>query len=180
MTHAISLEQVITFLLETPMFAGLGAGELSELVHIMQIRRLREGQVLFREGDEGDGWYVVYAGKVLVEKGGDLGPPREITALGPRACFGEMSVLDGRVRSATVRASDGCVVFRFPRYDFEQLLRDGNVGAYKIVREMAKILSQRQRQTTARLSALLQDRELAARDVEDAVGPLLDDLSLSE
>ena len=59
----ITLEQIINFLLEAPMFAELDAAELSEIVHIMQVQKVRAGSAVFREGDAGDAWYVIFAGQ---------------------------------------------------------------------------------------------------------------------
>ena len=97
---ALTLEQTIMFLLETPLFEQLSATELAEVVGIMQVQRLREGQVLFREGDEGDAWYVIFEGMCSVRKESDVGPSRHIADLGPRTCFGEMAVLDGKAKRA--------------------------------------------------------------------------------
>ena len=151
----ITLEQIILFLLETPMFEGLSAGELSEIVHIMQIRRLRDGQALFAEGDEGDAWYVVFEGQLSVTQGDELGPARPVAELGPRACVGEMAVLDGSQRSASVAARGETTVFRFPRFEFEGLLAEDNLAAYRLVHEMAKVLCQRQRRLTSQLTDLM-------------------------
>ena len=65
---AITLEEIITFLLEAPMFGDLDASELSQIVHIMQIQRFRAGQAVFREDDAGDAWYVLFEGQVEVIK----------------------------------------------------------------------------------------------------------------
>ena len=111
MSESITLEQIINFLLEAPMFGDLDPTELSEIVHIMQILRLHAGQCLFDEGTPGDAWYVIYTGEVNVEKQGASGA-RVIAQLGPRSCFGEMSILDGSVRSATVRARTPVTTFR--------------------------------------------------------------------
>ncbi len=176
----ITLEQIILFLLETPMFEGLSAGELSEIVHIMQIRRLRDGQQLFAEGAEGDGWYVVFEGEVAVTRSDEVGPIREIARLGPRACVGEMAVIDGSPRSAAVCSRGEATVFRFPRYEFEGLLADDNLAAYRLVHEMAKVLCQRQRTMTARVSELLAQRDASAKKLRKEIGPLVDEHQLSE
>ena len=101
---SITLEQIITFLLETPMFGDLDAAELSQIVHIMQLQRVREGQPIFREGDPGDAWYVIYEGGAEVHKSTDFLPARRIATLSPRSCFGEMAILDHSPRSASVVA----------------------------------------------------------------------------
>lgn len=155
----ITLEQIITFLLEAPMFAELDATELSEIVHIMQVQKVRAGQPVFREGDPGDAWYVIFAGEAEVLKGNEFLPTQRLSVLGEKACFGEMAILDHSARSASVLALGECTVFRFPRRDFEELLTDGNLAAYKLIYQMAKVLCARQRKITQDLTEALAARE---------------------
>lgn len=159
MSHP-SLGEIINFLLDTPMFEGLSASELTQIVHIMQVRSLGAGELVFRETEPGDAWYVVHTGEVEVIKevgGGD----RVVANLGPRACFGEMAILDGSPRSATVRAVTATTALRVPRSEFNDLLARGTLGAYKLIHQMALVLVARQRQTTTRLVELL-DQESPA------------------
>lgn len=153
----ITLEQIINFLLEAPMFGDLDVTELSEIVHIMQVQRIREGHVVFREGDPGDSWYVVYSGKLAVYKSDDFHPATQVATVTSLGCFGEMSIVDHSPRSATVVAEGECTLFRFPRRDFETLLQEGNLAAYKLVYEMAKLLCQRVRKMNQQLSDVLVD-----------------------
>jgi CRP-like cAMP-binding protein len=155
MSSSITLEQIINFLLEAPMFGDLDPGELSEIVHIMQVQRFREGQEIFHEGDAGDAWFVIFDGEADVFKSEDFAPARRIARIGPRACFGEMAILDHSPRSATITAIGDTTVFRFPRKDFERLLKDGNLAAYKLIYEMAKVLCVRARNTTQQLTEAL-------------------------
>jgi CRP-like cAMP-binding protein len=150
MTEPITLEQILHFLLEAPMFGDLDPAELSEIVRVMQVQKLRPGQYVFREGDPGDAWYVLYEGEVEVLKEG-LMNRQPIANLGPRQCFGEMAILDGFARSASVRATSEGTAFRFPRVEFAGLLNAGNLAAYKLVHQIALVLVARQRETTARL-----------------------------
>jgi CRP-like cAMP-binding protein len=150
MRTELTLEQIITFLLDAPMFGDLDSAELSRIVHIMQVKPLRADQMVFQEGDAGDAWYVVYDGELEVMKG-----RRVIATLGRGACFGEMAILDGSPRSASVRAVTDGTAFRFPRTAFGELLRDGNLAAYKLVHQIALVLAARQRATTSRLVDVL-------------------------
>lgn len=155
----ITLEQIINFLLDAPMFGGLDPAELSEIVHIMQVQRARDEHAVFREGDPGDAWYVVYDGEVEVLRSDATGTPRTIATLGPRSCFGEMAILDHFPRSATVVAKGEATLFKFPRVAFERLLREENLAAYKLIHEMAKVLANRSREGTQALSEALRARD---------------------
>lgn len=177
MPGPLNLEQILTFLLDTPMFGGLDPSELSQIVHIMQVQHLRTGQVLFAEGTPGDAWYVLYDGEVEVQKDPGDGE-RVIATLGPRACFGEMAILDGSPRSATVVAARTCTVFRFPRADFLGLLEADNLAAYKLVYQMALVLVARQRQTTSELVGVLRSNQ--DDEVKRGLTPIVEVTSLSE
>jgi CRP-like cAMP-binding protein len=155
---SITLEQIINFLLEAPMFGDLDAVQLSQIVHIMQVQRVRDGQIVFREGDPGDAWYVIFEGLADVYKADDFLPSRRIASLGPRSCFGEMAILDHSPRSASVVARGEATMFKFPRKDFEHLLAEDNLAAYKLIYEMAKVLCVRARNTAQQLSEALADR----------------------
>jgi CRP-like cAMP-binding protein len=177
MGESITLEQIINFLLEAPMFGDLDPTELSQIVHIMQVQRLRPDQYVFREGEQGDAWYVLYDGKVEVLKDLDSGP-KVIATLGPRACFGEMAILDGSTRSAGVRATEESQAFRFPRLEFQGLLENGNLSAYKLVYQMALVLAARARNTTSRLTSLLEEDSLRA--FRDESGRIIQEHSVTE
>jgi CRP/FNR family cyclic AMP-dependent transcriptional regulator len=177
MAAAITLEEIINFLLAAPMFGDLDPSELAEVVHIMQIQRMREGQVVFREGDPGDGWYVIFDGTVEVVKETEIGS-RSVAKLGSPACFGEMAVLDGSQRSATVRTLSSVTAFRFPRLDFQGLIDDNNLAAFKLVYQMALVLAARQRKTTNKVSKMLMvDGDV---DYREGLNPILDEASLAE
>jgi CRP-like cAMP-binding protein len=153
MEQHISLEAVINFLVDTPLFRDLDAAERGDVARIMEVQRLERGERVFREGDEGDAWYVVFDGTANVMKDAGSASTR-IASLGPGACFGEMAILDGMARSASVVADGALTVFRFRRERFDSLLEQGSLGAYKLVAAMARSLSQRQRLLTQQLAAL--------------------------
>lgn len=178
MTRQITLEQIVDFLSETPMFGDLKPRELAEVVHIMTLQTLRPGQFAFREGDVGDAWYVVHDGGVEVLKKTRDGD-QMLATLGPRACFGEMAILDGSPRSASVRATQDTLVFRFPRDRFNELLNTGNLSAFKLVHQMALVLVARQRQITTRLAQLLAS-EKHGEELRDNLHPLISASSVTE
>jgi len=178
MSTSITLEELIVFLLGAPMFGDLDETELSQIVHLMQVQYLRAGQVVFREGTAGDAWYVVYAGSVEVFTGGMGASERPLATIGPPGCFGEMAILDGSPRVATVRAREASTVLKFPREGFERLIRDGNLAAYKLVYHMAKVLAARQRGVTQRLNEVLAQQEYA--EVHGHLSPLVEAASLAE
>lgn len=177
MTAKVTRERLITFLLETPMFEKLDPSEIREIIHIVEVEQHQAGDTVFSEGDVGDAWYVLYKGAVDVLKHGATGE-KKITELGPQACFGEISILDGSPRSATIRVTEDSTVFRVPRQAFAGLIDDGHLVAYKLLHEMAILLAQRQRATTLRLSELLNATEIA--QVQEGIMTIVGESSVRE
>ncbi len=181
MESAVTLEHVVRFLLETPLFEDLEPSELAEVVGIMQVQRLRDGQQLFSEGDEGSAWYVIFDGTMVVSKGTSFGPGRTIAMLDERSIFGEMAVLDGSTRSASVAARGDTTLFKFPREPFQDLLETGSLAAYKLIYAMARVLCQRQRQITQQLSDVIEEQPPEPKGaLKASLGGLLDTYSVSE
>lgn len=81
------------------------------------------GEVICREGEQGDAFYVVLAGRVRVSAD-DFGTDKEIAQLGPGAFFGEMAVVAHQPRSATVSALEPCDLLGFGRAAVEAVLKD--------------------------------------------------------
>lgn len=177
MPSAITLEEIIDFLLGASMFGDLDPTELAEIVQIMQVQRMRPDQYVFRQGDLGDAWYVIYDGEAEVVKESEVGSSH-IASLGPASCFGEMAVLDGSTRSATVRTVSACTAFRFPRAAFQELLNQNTLAAYKLVYQMALVLAARQRNTTTRFADLMGSSR--TDDYLEQLGPIIREASLAE
>ena len=102
MDQTISLDNVITFLATTPLFEDLDAAERGEVVRIMEVQRLADGEEVFHEGAPGDAWYVIFEGQARVLKDSANGA-WEIRILDRGAAFGELALLDGGARSATIQ-----------------------------------------------------------------------------
>ena len=159
MNQKLNLEIVINFLLETQMFSGLNVSELSEIASVMDIQKFSEKEIIFTEGDIGDGWYVLFDGVVQVSKHIPFQKDKQVATLQRHACFGEMAILDSSPRSATISSKSDCIVFRFPRRKFERLLEEGKLGAYKLVYGMACTLAKRQRQLNVQIAQLTKEIE---------------------
>ena len=177
METKVTRERLITFLLETPMFDKLEPSEIMEIIHIVEVEIYKAGDIIFREGDTGDAWYVLYHGAVDVLKHGASGE-KKITSLGPQSCFGEISILDGSPRSATIRVAEDSVVFRVARDAFAELIDNDHLVAYKLLHHMGILLAERQRTTTLRLSELLKASELT--DVHEGIMSIVGESSVRE
>lgn len=101
---------------------------------------LREGEVLFRAGDAGDGCYRIEAGLVKIVVASQQGEERIISLLGRGAIVGELSVIDGRPRSASVVAIADCSLTFVSRARFEEYSEVQPELASYLVRTLARRL----------------------------------------
>ena len=102
-------------------------------------RDFRKGTLLCREGDPGREMFIVQKGKVQVRK--KVGPGEKILAeLGDGEFFGEMALLEGLNRSATVEALEDSKILVINPETFETLLKNNPEIALKMLKKMASRL----------------------------------------
>lgn len=140
------------FLKQSAVLGALTSEQLAEIAPYVSIRRFEEQEVVFEEGDEGDGMYVLVTGsaQVFVEGHND-GTRMPLAILAPGQCFGEMALLDRQPRSATVKALSPSTCLFVPVDRFSHLLaRDATVA-----RALLPVLTQRLRDADRWIQALL-------------------------
>ena len=141
------------FLRQVPLFAELDPHDLLDLAELAREEELPLGQALCEQGrpDSGDLFVVLDGSAVVVVRGGLPGEEREteIAELGPGEVVGELSLLDGSPRSATVRSKSGALrVLRIPAQRFrERLLPRGRVS-----RSLLLTVTRRLRDLASRVS----------------------------
>lgn len=107
-----------------PAFAELDAATLRTLATELDEQRLADGAVLMRQGDPADALYFVTSGELEVSVANDGGRPVVVEHLSTGAVIGEMALLAGNRRSATVTARGQATVARFTRAGFDRLSDD--------------------------------------------------------
>ena len=106
---------------------------------------LRSGEVLFRQGDPGDAWYVVTSGRLaVVEPARDGRPDRLLSEVGRGEAVGELALLTGEARSATVQALRDSELVRFPLNEFTQLLASVPQVLEAVLRTLARRIVRRE------------------------------------
>lgn len=163
----ITPDLISGFLKKIELFSGFTSEEITEFVPYMQVVRLEGGQVLFKEGANGDAWYLLLDGEVSVTKDMPSGPPHVLAHLEAGDGFGEMALIDGAPRMATLHTIKDTIVLRLQRDVFMRLMREGHLGATKLLWAMSSQLCQRQRDLTYVLSDLVEiPTEENAREFE--------------
>ena len=121
----------LNVLAEVPLFAGLSTRQLRKVAGLGRIRRIHEGARVIRAGDPGDSLYVVLDGEVSV---GRRGLPA--IALGMGSFFGELALIDGGPRTATIVAKTPLVCLTIGRTPFLKLLRAEPAIAVAVLEEL--------------------------------------------
>ena len=115
----------ILCLRNTELFKSLSENEIQELGNRLKERVYPPNTAIVREGAPGDAMFIIKDGRVDVKKKEPTtGIDMTIASLEGGACFGEMALLTGNPRSATVMAIQAASVFVLERRDFEMLLKE--------------------------------------------------------
>lgn len=118
----IGLGRATRAIADHPFFAGIADLEIECLVAAAEILRFDTGETLFRRGDPGDSVLLVLSGHAAVESQRSNGERVVMNIVEPGELIGEMAVLEGTNRSASVTALEPCEVLAIPQMEFLTLL----------------------------------------------------------
>ena len=165
---------LLAFFGNIPLFSSLNAQELGEIVRAIKPIELQEGDFLFKEGDNAESAFVVQSGSLLVY----LDRPHgriELTTLGAKDILGEITLIDGGTRTATVRAITKSSLFSLDKREFDFLRRNLRPSAYKLIKEISLTVCGRLRDTNLLIQeqwGVVEDKpESTDREAEPSAPP---------
>jgi len=120
-----------------PLFDGLSRAHLGRVAALTEETTYNAGRVIVEKDSPGRAFYVIVDGTAKVVKGKIVTARRE-AELGPGDFFGELALLDGERRAATVIATTQLTTVRIERNAFRRLLREEPELALKLLEGMAK------------------------------------------
>jgi CRP-like cAMP-binding protein len=126
-----------------PLFAGVTRHDLENILKIGELRSYEPGQAIVERGEPGDAMYIVLRGIAQVEVGG------RFHELKPGEFFGEMALVAGRKRMATVKAADRVDALRIGSEEFQGFL----LHQPRVAVAMLKGLVERLREVQERIDA---------------------------
>jgi len=160
------------------LFSELSTAELERVAQVGIPRSFPRETRVFYEGDAGDACYIVREGSCWVTREHPDGRAITLATLGPGAIFGELAMLDGERRSASVEAAENTELVALPASDMRKLIREHPVMAEKLIvaltrrlREANERISRQSFQTVPSRVAGVLNQLLA----EGAVTPLVRD-----
>lgn len=129
---------------QLPICRGLTTAEVELFATIAEEIALSKGDVLFEEGAPGDAVYFVLKGHIEVTKKDRGGRPQQLARIGEGSVLGEMSLAGGdAVRSASATALTDVSLVKVRAQLFSRLLAEEQLAAYKIVHNLAQVMSRR-------------------------------------
>lgn len=127
------------------LFKDLSMRELAMVDSLMHERSYIADEVIFDEGEEGQGLFLVLSGRVKITLPADVN--NILIDLGPGAFFGEVALLDQSVRTAQARATEDTQIVALFRTEFYSLLKTNSAIASSISFQLARVLAARLRQS---------------------------------
>ena len=155
----MSLQQEFEVLRRVPFFADIEPSKLKLLAFMSERVGFDDGKIVCRQGDPGDAAYLIIEGAAdIVLEGGPSGP-LTVATLGANEIVGEMSILTGAPRNATVRAKGRLVALRIAKEPFMRMVREFPAMAVSIMQELAHRVEANNNQLRAALSEVRKLRE---------------------
>jgi CRP-like cAMP-binding protein len=165
--------ETVDFLATVPLFEGREEADLVGLARVMRRRTVREGEILWHQGNEAREMLVIVDGAVTASL--DVPGERtvEIWRAGPRETVGEIGLLDGKGHTMTVRVTEKATVLALGRLDFAALLAGQHPSAFTLKRRLASLFTARLRNQLRQL-ALSIGGEMDGPPAEDAARAFAD------
>ncbi len=142
------------------LFSKLDAAELNSLAALLHERRVEANQPIFWIGDTGDELYLIRSGRVQVSCPDEDGKEMILAVLEADAFFGDLSLLDGGLRSATIRSIEACDLLTLSRADFLHYLENHPHAAIDVL----TVLGNRQRDILEKLRGVKNPNQAIAEN----------------
>jgi CRP/FNR family cyclic AMP-dependent transcriptional regulator len=128
-----SQDTKVQALKRAPLFEGLSKKELTELARVTEDLEIEAGEVLCKEGETGQEFFVIVEGETDVTTNG-----KRVAARGGGDFVGEIALLEDTKRTATVTAKTPLRVFVLTRQDFRHLVHENPSVEQKVMRALAR------------------------------------------
>jgi HEAT repeat protein len=138
------LIEKVMILKGSEFFRNFPGSDLAGIAAMADVVHAQADEVIFDQGDDGDAFYMVVRGSILITRGAT-----RLATLGSREGFGEMAILDGEARSATATAAEDTTLLRLDRDSFDQVIEQNPV----VARGVYRVLTERLRNTLAQVAA---------------------------
>ena len=130
------------------LFETLEADELKKVAGLFQVRNLKEGQYLYKEGDPRENLYIVNSGQIFLYQRNEMGSEISIAYFHTHDFFGESGLLDDNPHANSAKIVEDSELLVLTRDDFNKLVDVEPMTGAKILAQITRIISRRLRTTT--------------------------------
>lgn len=124
---------------QVPLFAELDPAALEQVARLFKKRSFAPGETVTKEGSGGAAFFLIEEGEAEVAVRGKPRPP-----LKPGDHFGEVALIDGGERSATITAGTDLVCYGLTYWDFQPVVKENAAIAWGLLQSVAKMLRRAQ------------------------------------
>jgi CRP-like cAMP-binding protein len=170
----MSDRETVDFLATVSLLEGRDEADLAQLARVMRRRTVREGEILWRQGDDAREMLFIVEGAVSASLRVPGGRTVEIGRAGPGDVVGEIGLLDGDGHTISVRVTETATVLALGRMDFAALLARQDPSAFRLKRRLASHFTAHLRNQLRQLATSLggevagPPREAAAQGVAES------------
>jgi CRP-like cAMP-binding protein len=151
-------------IIRTVLCRGLSFEQTEHVLRVMLPGKFEAGTPLYKEGDPAQGLVVLLSGTVDVMKAGS---PEILATIDAPAVFGEISLLTDGPHTATVMAKTPCQLALLTKTQFERLVREESVAAFKLLHTLAEVLAHRLNKMDAKFIELKKRGNGNGKQVEE-------------
>ena len=105
-----------------PLFSGLSREDIAKILGKLEEKHFDSGTTIFSQGAKGDSFYLIESGAVQVILESAAGRKEAVGVLGPQDWFGEMALLSGELRTATIKTVAATTLWRLSRESWDELI----------------------------------------------------------
>ena len=166
-------DKYVEFLKTVSFFSHLDTQYLEELARYCREKTYSPGELIFREGDVADRFFILMEGEVEVWKNYDSPKADLLTVHGPGKPFGEMALVDSLPRYATLRARVEAKILAVHEDDFMSLIRENSSVALAVIRSLSAMVRRSNDSLLEDLKSRNRELEEALHELKEAQGQLI-------
>lgn len=164
------MENEMEALRKVPLFANFSDAMLEKFSSTFRRSSYGAGDIVFKEGSEGDTLFILVSGQVAIEKKLDEAGSsfKQLAILSEGEFFGEMAVLGSQVRFAQARVEKPSALYEVRRSEFFKFVKDQPENGIAIFTEIVRVISKRLQHTSSELTMLFDMSRLVLREHRSA------------
>src|SRR6185503_17642987 len=140
------MEPLADVIRNIPIFSALSREDVAKVLGKMEETVFPGGATIFAQGEQGEAFYLIQSGAVQVVVDSGAGNSEVVAVLGPRDWFGEMALMSGEPRSATIITVKEAILWRLRREDWDDLVEKHPTWLLQFCATLSKRLAHLDRQ----------------------------------